>query len=58
MIKEVKFFETGTINDNKLVYAVIEVKYRGQWLYVRHRSNLSVDPAIFAQEGRRISGKG
>ena len=37
MIKEVKFFETGTINDNKLVYAVIAVKYRGQWLYVRHR---------------------
>ncbi|HEY8499732.1 MAG TPA: NUDIX domain-containing protein [Clostridia bacterium] len=37
MIKEVKFYETGTINDNKLVYAVIAAKYRGQWLYVRHR---------------------
>jgi len=37
MIKEVKFYETGAINDNKLAYAVIAAKYRGQWLYVRHR---------------------
>lgn len=37
MIKEVKFYETGTVNGDKLAYAVIMAKFRGQWLYVRHR---------------------
>ncbi len=36
MIK-VKFYEIGTIDDNKLLFAVIMAKFRGQWLYVRHR---------------------
>ena len=36
MIK-VKFYDIGTIDDNKLLFAVIMAKFRGQWLYVRHR---------------------
>ena len=36
MIK-VKFYQIGTIDDNKLLFAVIMAKFRGQWLYVRHR---------------------
>ena len=36
MIK-VKFYDIGTIGDNKLLFAVIMAKFRGQWLYVRHR---------------------
>lgn len=34
MIK-VKFYDIGTIDDNKLLFAVIMAKFRGQWLYVK-----------------------
>lgn len=35
MIK-VNFYELNTVEDNKLLFAVIMAKYNGQWIYVRH----------------------
>lgn len=36
MVK-VNFYELNTIEDNKLLFAVIVTKFNGQWLYVRHK---------------------
>lgn len=36
MIK-VNFYDLNTIEDNKLLFAVIVAKYNGQWLYVKHK---------------------
>jgi 8-oxo-dGTP diphosphatase len=36
MVK-VNFYELNTIEDNKLLFAVIMTKFNGQWLYVRHK---------------------
>jgi 8-oxo-dGTP diphosphatase len=33
---KVNFYELNTIEDNKLVFAVIMTKFNGQWIYVRH----------------------
>lgn len=34
---KVNFYELGTIEENKLLFAVIMAKYNGQWIYVRHK---------------------
>lgn len=36
MVK-VNFYELNTIEDSKLLFAVIVTKFNGQWLYVRHK---------------------
>lgn len=36
MVK-VNFYELNTIGDNKLKFAVIMTKYKGQWIYARHK---------------------
>lgn len=36
MVK-VNFYELNTIEDNKLLFAVIMTKFNGHWLYVRHK---------------------
>ena len=36
MVK-VNFYELNTIEDSKLLFAVIMTKYNGRWLYVRHK---------------------
>jgi 8-oxo-dGTP diphosphatase len=36
MVK-VNFYDLNTIEDNKLLFAVIMTKFNGQWLYVRHK---------------------
>ena len=36
MVK-VNFYELNTIEDNKLLFAVIMTKFKGHWLYVRHK---------------------
>lgn len=36
MVK-VNFYELNTIEDNKLMFAVIMTKFNGHWLYVRHK---------------------
>jgi len=35
MVK-VNFYKLNTIEDNKLLFAVIMAKYNGQWIYARH----------------------
>lgn len=34
---KVNFYELNTIEDNKLLFAVIMTKFNGRWLYVRHK---------------------
>ena len=34
---KVNFYELNTIEDNKLLFAVIMAKYNGHWIYVRHK---------------------
>lgn len=33
----VNFYKLNTIEDNKLLFAVIMTKYNGQWIYARHK---------------------
>ncbi|MGB8491793.1 MAG: NUDIX domain-containing protein [Bacteroidales bacterium] len=35
---EVRFYEPYFVPDGRLIYSVITAKYRGQWIYVRHRN--------------------
>jgi 8-oxo-dGTP diphosphatase len=34
---KVNFHKLNTIEDNKLLFAVIMAKYNGQWVYVKHK---------------------
>ncbi|MFD2444124.1 NUDIX domain-containing protein [Bacillus sp. CGMCC 1.16607] len=34
---KIEFYDIGTVNDNKLKFAVISAIYQGKWLYVRHK---------------------
>jgi 8-oxo-dGTP diphosphatase len=34
---KVNFYELDTIEDNKLMFAVIVTRFNGQWVYVRHK---------------------
>ncbi|PRR78121.1 putative 8-oxo-dGTP diphosphatase YtkD [Clostridium liquoris] len=34
---KINFYKLNTIEDNKLLFAVIMTRFNGQWLYVRHR---------------------
>lgn len=40
MIK-VNFYELNTVEDNKLLFAVIMTKFNGKWAYVRHKERLT-----------------
>ena len=34
---KVNFYELNTIEDDKLLFAVIMAKYKGKWIYVQHK---------------------
>ncbi|AIQ19063.1 hypothetical protein H70357_21885 [Paenibacillus sp. FSL H7-0357] len=34
---QVKFYDLNTVEDKKLLFAVMMTKFNGQWLYVRHK---------------------
>jgi 8-oxo-dGTP diphosphatase len=34
---KINFYDLNTIEDNKLLFAVIMTKFNGKWLYVRHK---------------------
>lgn len=35
---KVKFYEIDSVDDKELRFVVIMTKYKGQWIYVRHRN--------------------
>lgn len=55
MIK-VNFYELNTIEDNKLLFAVIMTKYKGKWLYVRHKNRITWEiPGGHREENENIN---
>jgi 8-oxo-dGTP diphosphatase len=55
MIK-VNFYGLNTIEDNKLLFAVIMTKFNGQWLYVRHKERQTWEiPGGHREENENIN---
>ncbi|WP_297417931.1 NUDIX domain-containing protein [Clostridium sp.] len=55
MIK-VNFYELNTIEDNKLLFAVIVTKFNGQWIYVRHKERSTWEiPGGHREENENIN---
>ena len=40
---KVNFYELNTIEDNKLLFAVIMAKFNGQWIYVKHKKRQTLE---------------
>lgn len=54
MIK-VNFYELNTVEDNKLLFAVIMTKFNGKWVYVRHKERLTWEiPGGHREENENI----
>lgn len=55
MIK-VNFYDLNTIDDSKLKFAVIVTKYKGKWIYVRHKDRQTWEiPGGHREENESIS---
>ncbi len=55
MIK-VNFYGLNTIEDNKLLFAVIMTKFNGQWIYVRHKDRQTWEiPGGHREENENIN---
>ena len=40
---KVNFYELNTIEDNKLLFAVIMAKFNGKWIYVKHKKRRTLE---------------
>jgi len=40
---KVNFYELNTIEDNKLLFAVIMAKFNGKWIYVKHKKRQTLE---------------
>ena len=40
---KVNFYESNTIEDNKLLFAVIMAKFNGKWIYVKHKKRQTLE---------------
>jgi len=40
---KVNFYESNTIEDNKLLFAVIMAKFNGKWIYVKHKKRRTLE---------------
>ncbi len=34
---EIEFYEKNIIDNNKLLYAIIVARYKGKWIFVKHK---------------------
>ncbi|MBS2967866.1 NUDIX domain-containing protein [Metabacillus sp. KIGAM252] len=52
---KIEFYDLGIVEDQKLDFAVISAYYKGQWVYVRHRSRQSWEiPGGDREQGETI----
>lgn len=40
---KINFYELNTIEDNKLLFAVIMAKFNGKWIYVKHKKRQTLE---------------
>lgn len=52
---KIEFYEISTIEDHLLKFAVIAARYRGQWIFCRHRERSTWEvPGGHREEGEEI----
>lgn len=52
----VNFYDLNTIEDSKLLFAVIMTRYKNQWIYVRHKDRHTLEiPGGHREENENIN---
>lgn len=53
---KVNFYDLNTIEDSKLLFAVIMTRYKNQWIYVRHKDRQTLEiPGGHREENENIN---
>lgn len=53
---KINFYDLNTIEDSKLLFAVIMTRYKNQWIYVRHKDRQTLEiPGGHREENENIN---
>lgn len=53
---KINFYELNTVEDSKLKFAVIMARYKGEWIFVRHKERLTWEiPGGHREENESIN---
>lgn len=53
---EIEFYESGSIDNAKLLYAIVVSRYNGKWVFVKHKERSTWEiPAGHREENEDIN---